>query len=211
MDAEGNPIEVDDQKELLYADYVDTYQQQIDILEGDVESKRAEMEQVLQNKKFREEQEAAQAAEKAKQAEFDDMRAGLDDAKHEQDFAQAEVNRLQGEQQICESIAEQGEGSGEGSTTTPARRLLQEAPETTTTGGEGEGSGEEPATATGPTYDAEYCGQVAEDLENANAELEAWTMAFETSLETYNVIADDLQRQQEAAKQKALQVQRDDI
>jgi hypothetical protein len=48
-------------------------------------------------------------------------------------------------------------------------------------------------------------------LITANEELEAWTMAFETSLETYNVIADDLQRQQEAAKQKALQVQRDDI
>jgi chromosome segregation ATPase len=141
-DSEGNPIEVDEQKEFLYADYVDTYQQQIDILEGDVESKRAEMEQVLQNKKFREEQEAAQAAEKAKQAEFDDMRAGLDDAKHEQDYAQSEVNRLQGEVLICESAANQGGEGEQGSTTPPptTRRLLQEAPEDTTTGGDGEGS-----------------------------------------------------------------------
>lgn len=51
--------------------------------------------------KNRKETEEAIAAEKAKEAEFNDMRASLDEAKASQDAAQSELNRLNTQADEC--------------------------------------------------------------------------------------------------------------
>jgi hypothetical protein len=46
-------------------------------------------------KRAREDEEKAVAAEKAKRAEFDDMRFAVDDAKEARDSAQAQLTRME--------------------------------------------------------------------------------------------------------------------
>lgn len=109
-------------------EYINVYQQQIDALDGQLETAQAQFEQVSEEKRLRGEQEEAQAAEKAKAAEYDDMRIALDEAKEFEDEARAELKRLEGEiPQDCMDWKHNPLPGTEGdsSTGTETRRRLQ--------------------------------------------------------------------------------------
>jgi len=75
-------------------DYVSVYQEAIDGLNLQIADAQADFEIVSEEKRLREEQEAAAAAQKAKENEYGDMRIAVDEAKEYQDEAQAKVDRL---------------------------------------------------------------------------------------------------------------------
>lgn len=52
-----------------------------------IDNKKGEFDQISAEKQFREDQEKAAAAEKAKEAEYADLKATLDEAKHVVDEA----------------------------------------------------------------------------------------------------------------------------
>jgi chromosome segregation ATPase len=74
-----------DARELLLRDYVDVYQEAIDSLNTQMESAQGEFEIITEEKRLREEQAEAVAAQKAKEAEYTDMRAAVDFAKEEKE------------------------------------------------------------------------------------------------------------------------------
>lgn len=90
-----NADEPDYDKVTLLEEYVSVYQQQIDILQGQIDESTYDFELITEEKRLREENERALAAEKAKEAEYNDMRAALDDAKETKDHIESEYNRAQ--------------------------------------------------------------------------------------------------------------------
>jgi predicted nucleic acid-binding Zn-ribbon protein len=77
------------------SDYVSVYQQAIDGLKDQLEIAQEEFEIISEEKRLREEEEAAQAAQKAKENEYGDMKIAVDEAKADIKTAEdafAEVN-----------------------------------------------------------------------------------------------------------------------
>lgn len=73
--------EQDERKLFVLGEYVEVYEQQINSLNDQIGSAKDKFEMVSEEKRLRDEQEKAIAAEKAKENEFNDMRAALDEAK----------------------------------------------------------------------------------------------------------------------------------
>lgn len=115
------------------------------------------------------------------------MRASLDEFKNFQDAARAEVKRLEGE--ISGTDCEPFMHAELPGSTTDIRRRLQEGP------------GEIP----------EACIEIITAYQNAQAEEEAQTMAFDMQKEVFEAINEDLRLQQESALQKQLDQQRNQI
>lgn len=76
-----------DARELLLNDYVSVYQEAIDSLNIQMEAAQSEFEIITEEKRLREEQAEAVAAQKAKEAEYNDQRAAVDFAKEEKEEA----------------------------------------------------------------------------------------------------------------------------
>lgn len=79
----------------MLSDYVSVYQQAIDGLKDQLEIAQEEFEIISEEKRLREEEEAAQAAQKAKENEYGDMKIAVDEAKADIKTAEdafAEVN-----------------------------------------------------------------------------------------------------------------------
>jgi len=62
-------------------EYVEIYRQQVDTLQINIDNKKYEFDNISAEKQFREDQEKASAAEKAKEAEYTDLKTSLDEAK----------------------------------------------------------------------------------------------------------------------------------
>lgn len=62
-------------------DYVDVYEQAIEGLKSQLDLAQEEFEIISEEKRLREEEEAAQAAQKAKENEYGDMKIAVDEAK----------------------------------------------------------------------------------------------------------------------------------
>lgn len=81
LEAEDDPEGLNMSQIGLLYEYVDVYSQQVDFYNGKVEDAQANFEKVSEQKRLREEAEAAAAAQKAKEEQFNDMRANVDAAK----------------------------------------------------------------------------------------------------------------------------------
>ena len=81
LDELNETEEPDQQKVFLLEDYIYIYQEQIAIVEGQIENARADFEQISQEKELREELKKQQAAQKAKQNEYNDLKGTLDENK----------------------------------------------------------------------------------------------------------------------------------
>jgi hypothetical protein len=86
-DSEGAVF--DDARELLLNDYVSVYEEAIQSLSTQMEVAQAEFEIMTEAKRQREEAQEAEAEAKAKEAEYNDMRATVDDAKEAKENAEA--------------------------------------------------------------------------------------------------------------------------
>jgi predicted nucleic acid-binding Zn-ribbon protein len=84
-------------------EYVSVYEQQIESLNNQIASKQAGYDDALERKRVREAQEQADAAKEAKQNEYNDMRAALDDAKADQDIYKSEVAYVKSKITTCEA------------------------------------------------------------------------------------------------------------
>lgn len=80
-DDETERQDVSDQREFLLMDYVDVYEQAIEGLKSQLDLAQEEFEIISEEKRLREEEEAAQAAQKAKENEYGDMKIAVDEAK----------------------------------------------------------------------------------------------------------------------------------
>ena len=69
----------------MLGEYVSVYEEQIAEFDAQIAGSQDEKDLLTEELRLRKEQEDAIAAEKAKKAEFDDMRAALDEAKGLQD------------------------------------------------------------------------------------------------------------------------------
>lgn len=85
----------------LLSDYVDVYRQAIESLDSQIETAQVDFEIISEEKRLREEQEAAAAAQKAKENEYEDMVFAVNEAKAEMDNLTADVNTLQAEHDAC--------------------------------------------------------------------------------------------------------------
>lgn len=65
----------------ILGEYVSVYEQQISALNDQIADAKYEFDLISEEKRLREEQEEAQAAQRAKESEYDDMRIALDEAK----------------------------------------------------------------------------------------------------------------------------------
>jgi hypothetical protein len=72
-------------------EYVSVYEQQIEALNNQIGDAKYEFDLLTEEKRLREEQEEAQAAQKAKESEYGDMKIALDEAKEAKDHWVAEV------------------------------------------------------------------------------------------------------------------------
>lgn len=81
LEAAQNAEEQDERKLFVLGEYVEVYQQQINSLNDQIGLAQAKFELVSEEKRLRDEQEKAIAAEKAKENEFNDMKAALNEAK----------------------------------------------------------------------------------------------------------------------------------
>lgn len=82
-------------------DYVDVYQQAIDGLTTQIDVAQVEFEIISEEKRLRDEQEAAIAAQKAKENEFSDMKKNFDEAKVAKSNAEAELKKVQKQIEEC--------------------------------------------------------------------------------------------------------------
>lgn len=76
-----NAEEVDETKVERLVEYVEIYRQQVETLQMNIDNKKFEFDDISAEKQFREDQEKAAAAEKAKEAEYTDLKTTLDEAK----------------------------------------------------------------------------------------------------------------------------------
>jgi chromosome segregation ATPase len=81
LEAAQGAEEQDERKLFVLGEYVEVYQQQINSLNDQIGLAQEKFELVSEEKRLRDEQEKAVAAEKAKENEFNDMKAALDEAK----------------------------------------------------------------------------------------------------------------------------------
>jgi predicted nucleic acid-binding Zn-ribbon protein len=83
-------------------DYVDVYRQAIEGLNSQLEFAQEEFEIISEEKRLREEEETAQAAQKAKENEYGDMKIAVDEAKADIKNAEEDLATLNTRVEECQ-------------------------------------------------------------------------------------------------------------
>jgi galactose-1-phosphate uridylyltransferase len=86
----------------LLEDYVNVYEQAIEGLQDQLDTATEEFEEITEEKRLREEEAKANAAQKAKESEYDNMTIAVNEAKADMDTAQQAYNDAVAALALCE-------------------------------------------------------------------------------------------------------------